>query len=64
MMQSLRHRVRALRARFSSLRYRRMNLQQVFEGIYSKGSWGGQEDAGAFNSGSGIPLPGRYLARH
>lgn len=52
-MQSFRHRVRALRARLSSVRSRNRGLQEIFEDIYTNRSWGGQENAGAFNSGSG-----------
>lgn len=56
MMRSFRHRVRALRARLSSVRYRHSDLQKIFEDIYTNRSWGGQEDPGAFNSGSGSDL--------
>lgn len=53
MINSLRHRARALRARFQAVRYRHKSLQQIFESIYSKGVWGGGPETGAFNSGSG-----------
>jgi len=35
------------------VRTRHRGLQEIFEDIYTNRSWGGQEDAGAFNSGSG-----------
>jgi len=53
MASSLRQQVRALRARLGAIHYRNMNLQQVFEEVYSKRLWGGTEEAGQFNSGSG-----------
>ena len=70
MMDSLRYRVRAFRARLAAARYRHMSLQQIFEDIYSKGSWGGEEETGGFNSGSGsdataaspyVKLVSRYI---
>lgn len=53
MINPLRYRLRALRARLAAARYRHMSLREVFEDIYGKGRWGGAEQTGEFNSGSG-----------
>lgn len=54
MIQFLRYRVRAFRARLAAARYRNKTLQEVFEDIYSNRMWGKRGDgAGSFNSGSG-----------
>ena len=64
MMQSFRHRVRALRARLSSVRSRNRGLQEIFEGIYSKGSWGGQEMPGPSTPAPAAIRPVEALRRH
>lgn len=53
MIDALKCKLRALRARFAALRYRNMKLQDVFEEIYGKRMWGGNNHSGSFNSGSG-----------
>ncbi len=55
-MMDFRYFFRTLRARFSALQYRHRDLQQIFEDIYANKKWGGTEDAGPFNSGSGSDL--------
>lgn len=53
MIDFLRYRVRAFRARLAAARYHNKTLQEVFEDIYSEGMWGRDEEGGSFNSGSG-----------
>lgn len=51
MLNSLRYRVRMLRARLAATQYSKMPLQQIFEEIYSEKKWG--SGGGEFDSGSG-----------
>lgn len=51
MLNSLRYRVRMLRARMAATRYSKMPLQKIFEDIYSGKKWG--SGGGEFDSGSG-----------
>jgi hypothetical protein len=48
-----RARVRSLRARLSSMRYKGWSTRDVFEHIYAERQWGSPEKPGPFDSGAG-----------